>query len=64
MAVEWLTATEAARHLKVHPRTLLQWAREGKIPAHKLSGTRRCVWRFRMDELDSMLGTSSACSAD
>jgi len=32
--------------------------------AHKLSGTQRCIWRFRADELDAMLGTSSADSAD
>jgi hypothetical protein len=33
MSSEWLTATEAAHHLKVRPRTLLSWARQGKIPA-------------------------------
>ena len=60
---EWLTAAEAAQHLKVKQRTLLQWAREGKIPAHKLSGTKRCVWRFLKHELDDMLGPSSAVPA-
>ena len=60
----WLTANEAAAYLKVRPRTLLAWARQGKIPAHKLSGLRRCVWRFRADELDVMLGVSSADSAE
>ena len=60
----WLTAKEAASYLKVRPRTLLLWARLGKIPAHKLSGTRRCVWRFLQCELDAMLGASSAGSAD
>jgi excisionase family DNA binding protein len=61
---EWLTASEAANHLKVKPRTLLLWARQGKIPAHRLSGVRRCVWRFLRTELDAMLGASSADSAD
>ena len=60
----WLTAVEAARHLNVKPRTLLLWARQGKVPAHRLSGTRRCVWRFLRQELDAMLLTSSAGSAD
>jgi len=41
METEWLTANEAAQYLKVKPRTLLQWVRERKIPAHRLSG----VWR-------------------
>lgn len=64
MAIEWLTAIEAALYVKVKPRTILQWAREGKVPAHRLSGTRRCVWRFRKDELDAILCPSSADSAD
>jgi excisionase family DNA binding protein len=38
METEWLTANEAAQYLKVKPRTLLQWVRERKIPAHRLSG--------------------------
>ena len=61
---EWLTSNEAARHLKVKPRTLLQWARERKVPAHRLSGIERCVWRFLRPELDAMLASSSAGSAD
>ena len=61
---EWLTANEAAQYLKVKPRTLLQWARERKIPAHRLSGVRRCVWRFRKHELDAILCSSSADPAE
>jgi len=60
----WLTANEAAAYLKVRPRTLLLWARQGKIPAHRLSGVRRSVWRFLRAELDAMLGSSSADSAE
>jgi excisionase family DNA binding protein len=58
--MEWLTAKEAALHLKVRPATLLLWARQGKIPAHRLSGTRRCVWRFKREELDAALTASQA----
>jgi excisionase family DNA binding protein len=61
---EWLTTTEAARHLKIKPRTLAQWAREGKIPAHRLSGLQRVTWRFLEHELDGMLEPSSAGTAD
>ena len=64
METHWLTATEAAEHLKVKPRTLLRWARERKIPGYRLSGTERCVWRFLRPELDAMLAPSSADSAD
>lgn len=56
---EWLTAREAAAHLKVSPRTLVRWARSGLIPAHRLSGTGRITWRFLRSELDAMLGASS-----
>jgi excisionase family DNA binding protein len=62
--IEWLTAKEAAEYLKVRPRTLLLWARQGKVPAHRLSGIRRCIYRFLRRELDLMLGVSSADSAD
>lgn len=64
MENNWLTANEAADYLKVQPRTLLLWARQGKIPAHKLSGIHRCIYRFLRRELDLMLGVSSAEPAD
>jgi excisionase family DNA binding protein len=63
--MEWLTAGEAADYLKVNPRTLLSWARERKVPAYRLSGgTQRSIWRFLKSELDAMLWSSSAGSAD
>ena len=55
MESKWLTGREAAAYLRVNHRTLLLWARQGKIPAHRLSGIRRCVWRFLRPELDAML---------
>lgn len=51
----WLTASEAAAYLKVSPRTVSEWAREGKIKGHVLSGVQRHTWRFRTSELDAML---------
>ena len=57
----WLNAAEAAQYLRVAHRTVLVWAKTGKIPAHRLSGTRRCTWRFRANELDgAMLAGPSA----
>jgi excisionase family DNA binding protein len=57
---EWLTATEAAAYLKVRPRTVLAWAKQGRIPAHPLSGCERVTWRFLKSELDAMLNPPSA----
>jgi excisionase family DNA binding protein len=60
---DWLTAVEAAEYLKVKKRSLLLWVREGKIKAYVLSGTKRRVWRFRPEDLDSALFASVIPSA-
>lgn len=60
MESQWLTATEASRYLKVKPRTVLKWAKEGRIPGHPLSGSQRITWRFLKAELDDMLTLPSA----
>jgi excisionase family DNA binding protein len=57
----WLTAREAALYVRVSHRTILEWAKTGRIPAHRLSGTRRITWRFRAEELDgAMIAAPSA----
>jgi len=56
-----MTATEAAQYLRVQPRTILKWAKQGTIPAHALSGCKRVTWRFLREELDrAMLKPPSA----
>ena len=55
MQSEWLTAQEAAKYLKIKTRTLLLWVRQGKVKAFALSGIRRRVWRFRLQDLDAAL---------
>lgn len=60
----WLSSEEASRYLKINRRTLLDWARQGKVKGYKLSGVTRHVWRFRREDLDAMLGLSSAVLAD
>jgi excisionase family DNA binding protein len=56
-----MNAREAAIYLRVGHRTVLQWAKEGHIPAHRLSGTARVTWRFLASELDgAMMAASSA----
>jgi excisionase family DNA binding protein len=57
---QWLTAAEVALYLKVKPRTVLSWAKQGRIPGHPLSGSRRITWRFLKSELDAMLNPPSA----
>jgi len=52
---EWLTAREAAAYLRVKPRTIVAWAKQGKVPGHRLSGSQRITWRFRREDLDAML---------
>lgn len=60
----WMNAREAAQYLRVAHRTLVRWARSGRVPAHKLSGLSRVTYRFRRSELDAMLGASSVGSAE
>jgi excisionase family DNA binding protein len=55
---DWLTGSEAAVYLRVKPRTLLLWVRQGKLQAYALSGTKRRIWRFRKEDLDSALLSS------
>jgi excisionase family DNA binding protein len=58
----WLTAREAASYLKVEHRTLLLWARTGKVKGYVLSGTSRRVWRFRAIDLDATLAMPAVLS--
>jgi excisionase family DNA binding protein len=58
----WLTATEAATYLKIEPRTLLLWARQGKVKGYVLSGTKRVTWRFLRSDLDATLRAPAVLS--
>jgi excisionase family DNA binding protein len=48
-----LTPEDTAQLLDLHPVTLLRWAREGRVPHHRLG---RKI-RFRASELNSWLAT-------
>lgn len=52
-STQWLTAAEAAQYLRIRTRTLMLWARQGKVKGYVLSGTRRHVWRFHREDLDA-----------
>jgi excisionase family DNA binding protein len=58
----WMTTAEAAAYLKIKPRTLLIWVRQGQVRAYALSGTERRIWRFLRTDLDTMLAHSQ-CAA-
>ena len=51
----WLTAAEAAQYLNMRTRTILLWARQGKVKAYALTGTQRRVWRFLHADLEAMV---------
>ncbi len=48
-ASEWLTLTQAAELLGVHPGTVRRWSDEGRIPVHRTEGKHR---RYRRDEIE------------
>jgi excisionase family DNA binding protein len=59
-----MTTAEAASYVKIKPRTLLKWVREGSIKAWPLHGTSRKTWRFRKEDLDSALGFDTTQTPD
>ena len=48
MADEWLSLSEAAKLLGVHPSTVRLWSDKGVLPTHRTSGGHR---RYRRDEV-------------
>jgi len=50
-----LTAEEAAKHLRVHVKSLYRLAKKGKVPARKVGGQ----WRFHRQTLDEWLKLSN-----
>lgn len=38
--------------MRIAPRTLLSWVRQGTIKGYVLSGTERVTWRFLRSDLD------------
>ena len=55
----WLTGPEAAQYLRIETRTLLMWARQGRVKGYVLSGTQRVTWRFRAEDLDATMSPPS-----
>lgn len=55
----FVTAKEVARFLEMSPRTIAKMAREGRIPAHPVSGSARRTWRFKLSEISLALASQS-----
>jgi hypothetical protein len=53
----FVDAARAAEFLSLRPRRVLELARLGAIPAYPLGNGKRRVWRFRLSELASALGS-------
>lgn len=49
MAGEWLSLSEIAKVLGVHPSTVRNWADQGQIPVHRTTGGHR---RFKRSEVE------------
>jgi hypothetical protein len=61
----FVDAIAVAAHTGKKPRTIMKWARQGRIPAHPFSGTARRTWVFKLSEIDSyILALRPGCSAE
>jgi excisionase family DNA binding protein len=49
----WYTVDQVAEQVQVHPETVRQWLREGKIKGTLLS--RRAGWRVSAEELAAVM---------
>jgi excisionase family DNA binding protein len=56
MTDQLLTAEEVADRLRVKPDTIVVWARQGRIPAHRQS---RKVIRFSLSEVIASLESAT-----
>jgi excisionase family DNA binding protein len=50
-----LTARQVAGQLGFSVDTVLRWTREGKLPAYRISGTKRGRLRYREADLEALL---------
>lgn len=54
MAEDWLSLSEVADKLGVHPSTIRSWSDQGHLPAHRTQGGHR---RFRRSDVDLWIQT-------
>ena len=47
----FVSAAEVAKFLRLSPRTVAKMARDGRLPAHRVSGSKRKTRRFLISEI-------------
>jgi excisionase family DNA binding protein len=50
---KYLTVTEVAEQLQVHPQTVRTMARRGELPSFRIRGGRRAPLRFDQAKIDA-----------
>ncbi len=53
MEHEWLTVAQVAELIQVHPETVREWLRVGRLPGTLIS--RRAGWRVRRRDVERFL---------
>ena len=53
MEQEWLTVAQVAELIQVHPETVREWLRVGRLPGNLIS--RRAGWRVRRRDVERFL---------
>jgi len=56
----WLTVAQAAARVQVHPETLREWLRAGRLPGTLLN--RRAGWRIRARDVERPLAQTTTPS--
>lgn len=53
--MEYYTRNEVAKLLRVHPRTIERWLRDGSLKGNKLGSGKTSLWRIHKAELKRFL---------
>jgi excisionase family DNA binding protein len=66
MEDQFVDSATVAKYLGLAPRTVAKMAREGRIPAHPISGLARRTWVFSLAEIKDfvMLSQRPGASAE
>lgn len=58
---KWMTVPEVAELLRIHPETVRQWLREGRLTGVRIS--RRAGWRISDRDLNEFLSRDEGKAA-
>jgi len=60
----YVDAERAASYLSISRKTLLRFARKGKVPARGIGEGKKRMWRFRISELDHWMQSEVTSVSD